>query len=370
MIKALSHQEPDRVPTGEIGIDFPIASRVLGRTAYYRNHWWEVKLVWEGRRDELVANYQKDLVELFTKLELDFIPVFRVPAKSSSYKKPKKPELLDEYTWRDERGNIFQYSPSSGEIGCVKYAPLKINDLEKERVEEIDDSCLELVKYVIKTKGKTHFILGRNLKSFHHYGGFESFLMRMISEPEFVKKAMEIGTANSILWGKKLIDEGVDGVLIGGDFCSSEGPLMSPHHFRQYILPYLKEQCQELHNYKKDIFIIHHCDGNTWSLLDMFIEAGIDGIQAIQATAGMDIKRLKEKYGDELTFFGAIDGALLVKGTEDDIAREVIYNLKYGAPGGGFVLTSGNTIQIGVKFENYMKMLSVLKEYGNYPIKL
>ncbi len=41
-----------------------------------------------------------------------------------------------------------------------------------------------------------------------------------------------------------------------------------------------------------------------------------------------------------------------------------------GGPGGGFILSSSNSIHAAVKPENYMAMLDTLKEYGRYPLNL
>ena len=36
VIRALQHKEPDRVPTGEMGVDYTIAEKLVGRKTYYR----------------------------------------------------------------------------------------------------------------------------------------------------------------------------------------------------------------------------------------------------------------------------------------------------------------------------------------------
>jgi uroporphyrinogen decarboxylase len=71
--------------------------------------------------------------------------------------------------------------------------------------------------------------------------------------------------------------------------------------------------------------------------------------------------------GGRITLFGAIEGETLINGTLEDVRREVEHCLKYGAPGGGFVLTTSNSVQAGTKYENYMTMLHVARERGTYP---
>ena len=43
---------------------------------------------------------------------------------------------------------------------------------------------------------------------------------------------------------------------------------------------------------------------------------------------------------------------------------------KTGAPGGGYILSSSNSIHSSVKPANYMALMRTLKEYGGYPIRL
>ena len=114
--------------------------------------------------------------------------------------------------------------------------------------------------------------------------------------------------------------------------------------------------------------MLKHTDGNTWAILDKLIHAGIDALHGIQPSAGMDIKELKAKVGREIALFGAIDCDLLVRGSQNEVKESVEYCIKHAAPGGGFALSSSNSIQLGVKYENYMAMLDCIRQKGNYPI--
>ena len=54
VIKTINHDEPDRVPVGEWGIDHDHVSRMLGHHTYWRNRKDTTLALWEGRRDEVV----------------------------------------------------------------------------------------------------------------------------------------------------------------------------------------------------------------------------------------------------------------------------------------------------------------------------
>lgn len=96
------------------------------------------------------------------------------------------------------------------------------------------------------------------------------------------------------------------------------------------------------------------------------MEAGYKGYQSIQESAGMDTRKVKEKYGDVLTLWTGVQCETLVEGTLEEVEREVRENLSFLMPGGGFIFGSTNSVQFGAKTENYLKALDVVREYGVY----
>ncbi len=370
MVAALEHREPDRVPVGEMAIDFELTERILGHPTLYRAKWAEQLAEWEGRRDEIVESHKRDIVGLTRKLELDYLAVLPVPARRPKY---DKPEFLGEYKWRDKAGRVWQYTPDSGGHPRV----IEPIDMTSEGIEmppdpaPVDPSQLEVVEHVVEELGGTHFIIGRCPDgSFPHREtvGMEEFLTRMITDPEFVEKAIEAGTRRSVAYIKALCDAGCDAVSPPADYCDNRGPMMGPKHFRRFIKPSLKQMVEAAHS--KGKLLIKHCDGNLWPILDDFVEIGVDGWQAIQPAIGMDMRLLKERYGDKLTLFGGVDIDTLVAGSAQDVVEQVRYAVKYAGPGGGLVLTSGCTLLPGVRYENYMAMLQACRELGRYPIDL
>lgn len=369
VIAALEHREGDRVPIGEIGADWEITERAIGRQTYYRSKWREYVAEWEGRRDEVAISYGRDIVDVSRKFEWDFVVVPLVPGRRKDY---RKPEMLGDYTWCDSSGKVWRYSPETGgHAMLIEAPPLGIDDIEVPEKVEIDESRLEALAHVIKEIGGTHFVFGRPPDGTFPWVetvGMQEFLMRMVTEPEFISKAIAASLRVSIAWIEAMCDLGVDGILVGTDYCDNRGPIMGPRLFRQFILPALAQSCEAAH--AKGKFFVKHTDGNMWSILDDFVEAGLDGWQGIQPRIGMDLKRLKEKYGGKLCFFGGVNCDTLVAGTPSEVREEVLHAVRHAAPGGGLIITCGNTLLVGTKYENYMAMLSAAREFGNYPIRV
>lgn len=377
---ALQHREPDRVPVGEMGIDSRVVEEILGHPTYYRSKAKERNAIWAGKRDEVVASQKEDLVALVRRLEWDFVPVFLTYQANTNYAPRRR---IDDKTWEDAQGNLWKSSDELGDAICVRSHTVTREEISQlvEKPLAVDESALELVRFVVKELGRTHFIIGRGWHSPPSWtdGTFilpgeglamsiEDFSFMMVEQPEFLDDVLRAYTKRAIEYGLALINAGVDAVQVNADYCHNSGPWMSPAAFRQHVLPRLKEHVDAFH--KAGVYVLKHTDGLSWQILDMLIESGIDALHGIQPGIGMDVRELKRRYGDRITLFGAIDCDTLVRGTPSDIRREVEYCLRHGAPGGGFVLTSSNSIMEGSQCENYLSMLRVARGKGRYPIQL
>lgn len=369
IIAALEHREGDRVPIGENGADWEIVEMALGRPTYYRSKWKEWLAEWEGRREEVVESYKRDLVDLTRVFEWDYVAVPLVPGRRQEY---EMPEMLGNYTWRDAKGRVWRYSPETGGHPLlVEGPPMTLDDLAVPDKVQIDESQLEVIRHVVKKMGDTHFVLGRAPDGTFPWAetvGMEAFLVRMMIDPEFTAKAIEAYMKTSLAWIDAIADTGVDGILVATDYCDNHGPIMGPRLFRQYVLPAFADTAKAIH--AKGKYFLKHTDGNMWSVLDDMVAAGMDGWQGIQPRIGMDMKVLKEKYAGKLCLFGGVDCWTLTMGTPVEVEEETKYAIRHAAPGGGLVLTSGNTLQIGTKWENYAAMRAAAREFGRYPIAL
>ena len=107
-----------------------------------------------------------------------------------------------------------------------------------------------------------------------------------------------------------------------------------------------------------------------YPLIPDFIEMGLDILNPIQVSArDMNSARLKEEFGDQISFWGAIDTQhVLPYGSPEEVEAEVKQRIKDLAPGGGYVLCAVHDIQPDVKPENIVSMYESARKYGTYPI--
>lgn len=277
-------------------------------------------------------------------------------------------EKVGEGRWLSEWGFVTQDTPE--EHGIEVESPIKtLADFRKYtppdprapgRFEAIEDA---VERYGGRRAVVVHlndvFTLPRYLM------GMQDLLMAVVTEPELVRGLVEMSVDVNLELAEEVAARGVKIVYTGDDFAYNKGPLMSPKHFRELFYPGLKRVVQ---GFKElGLYVIKHTDGNIWPIIDMIIDSGIDCLDPIDPQAGMDLGEVKAKYGHRVALKGNVDCAhLLSFGTEDEVIEATKTALKKGKPGGGFILSSSNSIHSAVKPENYAAMLNTWKEFGSY----
>lgn len=98
--------------------------------------------------------------------------------------------------------------------------------------------------------------------------------------------------------------------------------------------------------------------------MDMIVEAGVDVYQSIQPE--MDIKKMKRRYGKNITLWGGVPAGDLITSTPEEVKKEAIDYLNACKPGGGYIFGTSHSIMPGAKYENYIAMLEAWKEYGEF----
>jgi uroporphyrinogen decarboxylase len=218
---------------------------------------------------------------------------------------------------------------------------------------------------------------GKRAIMFHHRAAFmwaaylvglDHILMDFISEPELVDLVMEKVLTCNMQIARRAIRAGAEVVGLGDDYAGNNGPLMSPSHFRRFIFSRMKQMIDLIH--QEGALCIKHTDGNIYPLLDMIVSANPDGLNPIEPVAGMQLKRVKELVGKKVCILGNIDCAhLLPHGTPEEVRDAVRQAISDAALGGGYILTSSNSIHSGCDPQNVIAMVRAGHEFGQYPLR-
>jgi len=159
-------------------------------------------------------------------------------------------------------------------------------------------------------------------------------------------------------------DAGVEIGLSTTDLADNHGTFMNPHQLELYVWPYLELWVDAL----KDLGMVSilHSDGNIRSCLDRIANSGVNCLQAIDPTAGMDMVSVKQQIGNRLCLAGNIDCNLLIQGSPQSVFEATQQLLKNCKEGGGLILGASNAVQDAVPLENYMAFINAWHQAGGY----
>lgn len=150
----------------------------------------------------------------------------------------------------------------------------------------------------------------------------------------------------------------VDAIYLMGDVCDNNGPMMSMELLRRFWLRPLE---RAIDTAKSTGFpVLYHTDGNVSKLLDLFVEARIDGINPLQYDVN-DLEYFARYYGDRLLVYGGIDNRQIIpNGTFSDITRHIEYLFETLGRTGGLILSS-HDIPGDTPKANLDMMVSIIK---------
>lgn len=100
--------------------------------------------------------------------------------------------------------------------------------------------------------------------------------------------------------------------------------------------------------------------------IPFLLEAGIDCLQPLGVKAGMDVRHLKQEYGNRLAFMGNIDAGLFQENDRVGLEAEIRSKILIAMKGGCYVYYSDHSIPPGTTLETYRYALELVHHYGKY----
>jgi Uroporphyrinogen-III decarboxylase len=239
----------------------------------------------------------------------------------------------------------------------------------KDQVANLDNNSKAVVASLGGTAlGDIALVPAINLKNPKGIRGVEEWYISTLIREDFVKEIYSRQTDIAIENLKLLhevIGNKIDVVFTcGTDFGTQNSTFCSTETYDRIWLPYYKKVNDWIHQNTNWKTFKHSC-GAVEPLMSHFIESGFDIINPVQINAsGMDPRKLKEKYGDKLVFWGGgvdTQGAFAF-GTPAQVKEQVKSQCDILNKNGGFVFNTVHNIQANVPFENVVAMLDALKE--------
>lgn len=145
-------------------------------------------------------------------------------------------------------------------------------------------------------------------------------------------------------------------------------PIVSPALYRRWDKPVLQAVCGVCKKHNVPLHLHQH--GHLLAVIDDIVDSGVSIVCPLllppQGDVG-DLAALKRRYGDKIALKGNVDPfATLLKGTPQDVEREVQHCLMAAAKGGGFILGTADSTIKGTPFENIQAFVEAGRKYGKY----
>jgi uroporphyrinogen decarboxylase len=329
---ALRREEPDRVPYCEEYVSRPFAERLLG--------WGRpVTDAVDLEDNEFTVEEFKELARYIGLDNLTF--VLRAPV------------YAEKHAGQD---GILYYG--RGLIGSEEdLAPVRLPDPH-------DDALYAEAEAFARQKGEFSAWFNTRIGIFSTMlsMGLEAFSLALYDDLPLVERLLDMYVDWIEVVAERACQLGFDVFVSTDDFAFNTAPFFSPQVFRDLVLPRYQRVARKI-----TLPWIIHSDGDITSLLDDLVGVGIAATHPNEPAA-MDIRAVKRAYGDRLCLLGNVDLNLLALGAPDEVDREVHDLIRDLAPGGGYILTSGNSLTGYCRAENVLAMSAAVHRYGRYPI--
>jgi uroporphyrinogen decarboxylase len=198
--------------------------------------------------------------------------------------------------------------------------------------------------------------------------GMQEFLMDLALDPSIPLYIMDRLTEVYVEITRRVLElasDRLDMVYFYDDVATQQSLMISQDMWREYIRPRHIQIVEVAKAYGKPV--MYHCDGAIYPLIPELIDMGVDLLNPIQADAkDMEPQRLKDEFGDQLSFHGGIDIIkTLPYGTAEDVRAEVQRRVQTLGKDGGYVLASSHHIQPDTPIENVSAMYDLPLRYRN-----
>ena len=200
----------------------------------------------------------------------------------------------------------------------------------------------------------------------HQLVGMEKLLVDMMMETEYVVPLFEACAEYQAQIGLRLIEKGVDAIWFGDDFGTQTSLIISPETFREQLKPIYKRMVDRFKKAKPDVIPILHCDGAVADLLGDIREIGFEVFNPVQpGVPGHLPQDMKENFGDQFAFWGAVDQQdLLPNGSDEEMERDIIEKISILGNGGGYMIAPAHILQNDVSPERVLRFIELCKEHG------
>jgi len=189
----------------------------------------------------------------------------------------------------------------------------------------------------------------------------ENALMDMLLEETFTFELYDKIYEHHMEVLENILSYDFEAVYFGDDWGQQNGLIMGPDLWKKYIKQPMKEMFDKIKSNGKKI-ILHSC-GDLRTIMDDLVDIGLDVYNTVQPEI-YDLKELKNKYGNHLTFYGGISTQqFLPYATAQDTYTMSKETLKIMSKGGGYIFSPTHSVTDDIPVNNIDAMIHAVTDF-------
>jgi hypothetical protein len=185
---------------------------------------------------------------------------------------------------------------------------------------------------------------------------YQDFLVSLVTEPELVEQLLSKLADWNLKAAHMMLEAGVDCIGFVDDLGSGANLLFRPNLYDRFFFPWHRALCEMAHSYGAHVHM--HSHGNIGKILDRIVDTGIDMLNPLDPTEGMDLVSIKERFGNRLTLVGGMDSHMFDQDL-DEIEARLRRSVQIGARGGRFILMDTGGIPETISHEKFNAFLEI-----------
>ncbi len=311
-----------------------------------------------------------------TAFDFDYVPAFWVGAKTSILggEAPKVIEDTPTHTISiDEFGRKVKLPKGFATIALPMDFPVKTMDdwlkIKPKFMFCEDRINWDRINEAARLQKQGVFILGGMEGGFdlpRELMGEENACIAYYEDPELMEDIISTISDTAFKIYERISDKVViDQLVVHEDMAGKSGPLIGPSQINEFIKPYYR-RIWDMLSAKGTKLFSQDSDGNMNAVLDSFLDCGLNVSYPCEPAAGMDVVKLRKKYGNRIAFKGGIDKHVLRK-SKEDIRKELEYKMQPLMRQGGMVFGLDHRIPNGTPLENYVYYVQTAREILGLP---
>jgi uroporphyrinogen decarboxylase len=194
--------------------------------------------------------------------------------------------------------------------------------------------------------------------------GRDKLFVDAVENPELVTALFDRVEMVNARMVARSAEAGVDAISLSDDIAMKDRMMISPAWYRKWVKPRHAAIIAAGKKVNPKLHVMYHTDGNMMEVIPDLIEVGVTVLSTVQPEC-IDPFEVKRRFGDQV----ALGGTIGVQSTmpfenTDEVRRTVKEHIQRLGVGGGFFVSTANTCEPEVPWENIEAMYAAIDEFG------